>query len=188
MKVELQEEAEELLRRSRLREFASIQDRIRAVVYAALGSTAEEIANQLDRDIRWVQSWVYRYRDEGFEGLWDRKRSGAPPKIPLEEIPTLAARILAGPKPEDEVMVFTAKDIQKIIAREFNVECGLTTVYDLLHRWDFSSLLPRPRHEKNDPELMEAWLREAPRIVRQLKKNTRRKPCKSGSSTKCVSA
>ncbi|MDP2815526.1 MAG: winged helix-turn-helix domain-containing protein [Rectinemataceae bacterium] len=188
MEVELQEEVEELLRRSRLREFAAIQDRIRAVIHASLGSSAGEIAEQLERDIRWVQSWVYRYRDEGFDGLWDRKRSGTPPKFPPEEIPALAARILAGPKPEDEVMVFTAKNIQKIIAREFNVECGLTTVYDLLHRWGFSSLLPRPRHEKNDPELMEAWLREAPRIVRQLKKNTRRKHCRSGSSTRCVSA
>lgn len=188
MKVELQEDIEELLRRSRLKEFATIQDRIRAVIYASLGSSAEQIAEQLERDIRWVQSWVYRYRDEGFDGLWDRPRSGAPPKFPQEEIPALAARILAGPTLEDQVMVFTAKDIQKIIAGEFNVICGLTTVYDLLHRWGFSSLLPRPRHEKNDPELMEAWLREAPRIVRQLKKNTRRKPCRSGSSTKCALA
>lgn len=188
MKVKLQEEAEELLRRSRLKEFSAIQDRIRAVVYAGLGSSAGGIAEQLERDIRWVQTWVYRYRDEGFDGLWDRERSGTPPKFPPEEIPALAARILAGPKPEDQVMVFTAKDIQRIIAREFNVECGLTTVYDLLHRWGFSSLLPRPRHEKNDPELMEAWLREAPRIVRQVKKNTRRKHCRSGSSTRCVSA
>ena len=108
MKVELQEEVEELLRRSRSKEFATIQDRVRAVIYAGLGSSAGEIAEQLDRDIRWVQSWVYRYRDEGFEGLWDRKRSGTPPKFPQEEIPALAARILAGPKPEDEVMVSRA--------------------------------------------------------------------------------
>ena len=125
MKVELQERVEELLRRSRSREFAAIQDRIRAVINAGLGSSAGEIAEQLERDIRWVQFWVYRYRDEGFDGLWDRERSGTPPKIPREEIPGLAARILAGPKPEDQVMVFTAKDIQKILAREFNVECGL---------------------------------------------------------------
>ena len=188
MKVELKETVEELTRRSKARKFAAIHKRIRAVILASFGCTAEEIADQLEENSRWVQTWVYRYRDEGFEGLWDRPRSGAPPKLSPEEIPSFAARILAGPKPEDDVMVFSGKIIQNILDTEFNVKCGLTTVYDRLHRFGFSSLLPRPCHEKNDPELMEAWLKEAPRIVRQLKKNTRRKSCRFGSSTKCVSA
>mgnify|MGYP001606764400 CR=1 FL=1 len=53
---------------------------------------------------------------------------------------------------------------------EFDKEFSLSGVYKLLHSIGFSDLMPRPRHEKNDPKVMDEWLKEAPRIVRRLKK------------------
>lgn len=170
MNIKLWEPAAELYRKMNLKEFAEIRDRIRAVLYASEGRSAAEIGESVDRSERWVQEWVYRYRDEGFDGLWDLPRPGAPPKISQETLLPVVARILAGPRPEDHVTVFTGKDIQAILSSEFKVDYSLSRVYGFLHLWGLSSLLPRPYHEKNDPEVMAAWLREAPRIVRRIKK------------------
>lgn len=171
MNMILREPSEELRRKMDLKEFAEIRDRIRAVLNASGGMSAAGIAEELDRSERWAQEWVYRYRDEGFEGLWDHPRSGAPPKVAPEELLPAVARILDGPRTEDNVTVFTGKIIQKILESEFRVFYSLPRVYELLHAWGLSSLIPRPKHEKNDPEMMAAWLREAPRIVRQIKKH-----------------
>ena len=50
----------------------------------------------------------------------------------------------------------------KILANEFGVRYTLDGVYDLLHRLRLSCLVPRPRHRKNDPQVMQKWLDDAP--------------------------
>jgi hypothetical protein len=43
----------------------------------------------------------------------------------------------------------------------------LAGVYVLLHRLGLSSLVPRPRHKKNDPEKMRQWLEDAPFLSKE---------------------
>ena len=56
---------------SRTKQFAPIRDRIRGVILARRRKTIAEIADQLEYCTRWVQKWVARYREGGFDGLWD---------------------------------------------------------------------------------------------------------------------
>ena len=39
--------------------------------------------------------------------------------------------------------------------------------YDLMHRLNLSCLSPRPRHRKNDPEAMAAWVEATPLLSRR---------------------
>ena len=64
-------------------------------------------------------------------------------------------RLDAPPRPEDCVCTFRGRDVQRILEREFGVLMSLQAVYDLLARFGYSSLLPRPQHEDANPEVQE---------------------------------
>jgi len=53
---------------------AKQRDRYRAVLLALNGKTAPEIAAKLDRSRRFVQQWIYRYRDDGLANLTEQPR------------------------------------------------------------------------------------------------------------------
>ena len=45
--------------------------------------------------------------------------------------------------------------MRRILEEEFGVRLSRQAIYDLLHRLDFSSLMPRPQHEQANPEVQE---------------------------------
>jgi transposase len=163
---------------------ARLRDRYRIVWLALQGLEALQIADKVGCSRRTVQQWVYRYRDEGLEALHDRPRTGQPKKLPTTSEAAFRQRLLGGPTEADRVCTLRGKDIQRILADEFDAPYSLQGVYDLLHRLGFSCLAPRPRHRKNDPVAMAAWLSDAPLLSRTSKRRTRTKTSRSGSRTK----
>jgi transposase len=67
----------------------------------------------------------------------------------------LKQRLDAPPRPEDGVCTLRGRDIQRILEQEFGVLMSLQAVYDLLERFGYSSLMPRPQHEEANPEVQE---------------------------------
>jgi transposase len=166
---------------------AKPRDRWRVVLLALQGFSAPQIAAKLDRSRRFVQVWVYRYRDQGIDGLHERPRPGQPTKLPRSAEAALKARIQAGPLPEDGVCALRGRDVVRILREHFGVKYSLQGAYDLLHRLGFSSLRPRPRHRKNDPAAMVQWEQDAPFLSRKSRNPTRIGGSKSGSRTKAAS-
>lgn len=181
------EDLEQLRQYSREQHNATQRDRYRAVVLALEGREAPEIARTLDRSRRFVQRWVYYYRDHGLEGLGPKRQSGRPSKLPPPQYEAFKARFLAEPTPADGVCTLRAKEAQQILTREFGVEYTLGGIYDLLHRLGLSCLVPRPRHPKNDPARMQQWRDDAPLLSRRRRRNIRAGESKSGSRTKPAS-
>lgn len=138
------------------------RDRMRAVVLALEGREAPTIAMMLGRSRRSVQDWVYAYRDGGAEAIHPPKHKGRQPFLPGVRAAELMARLDAGPRAEDGVCALRGKDVQGILEREFGVKYSLQGAYDLLHRLGYSSLRPRPRHEKNNPAAMKKFKKAAP--------------------------
>jgi len=166
---------EELLERSRKERNAKQRDRYRAVLLALDGQSAEAIMHTLGRSRNFVQRWVYAYRDGGIDAVRPKLQTGRPRKLTELEEQQLRERILAGPRPEDAVCSLRGEDARHIIEIEFGVKYSLPGVYVLLHRLGLSSLVPRPRHKKNDPETMRQWLAEAPLLSKGSKKKGRAK-------------
>jgi len=181
-------DVEQLHRRSRQQRDAKQRDRYRAVLLALEGRSAPAIAQTLARSRRFVQWWVYVYRDQGLEAICPKPQSGRPSKLPVTQQEPFKERLLAGPTAADGVCSLRAKEAQRILRQEFGVEYTLAGVYDLLHRLGFSYLVPRPRHHKNDPAQMQQWLQEAPLLSRGRLRNTRASGSKSGSKMKPGSA
>lgn len=145
------------------RERVALQrERYRAVLLAFDGLEGDEVARRIGRSPRFVDEWVGRYRRGGLAALAPRKPQGATPKLTPEQVAQLKARLDAGPKPEDRVCTLRGKDIVRILKTEFGVKHTLGSIYGVLDRIGYSCLKPRPRHEKNDPAIMEAFRQHAP--------------------------
>jgi transposase len=131
--------------------------------WRATGARRWRIAGVLGRSRRFVQEWAYAYRDGGIDAVRPGRSTGRPPKLPRDREQAFKARVLGGPTEADGgVCVLRGEDARRILEREFGVAYTLDGVYDLLDRLDLSCLVPRPRHRKNDPAAMAAWVDRAP--------------------------
>jgi len=165
MKVTVRREGDlERLDELIVRERVAVQrDRLRAVRLALDGVEALQIAATLSRSRRFVQEWAYAYRDGGVEAIRPGKSSGRPTKLPRDKEQAFRARMLGGATEADGgVCSLRGVDALKILEAEFGARYTLDGVYDLLHRLKLSCLVPRPRHRKNDPQVMQQWLEGAP--------------------------
>jgi transposase len=137
---------------------AKQRDRYRAVLLAMDGLAGDEIALRLARSPRFVDEWAARYRrGGGIDALVPKRQTGRPPKLTPEQAQRLKARLDAGPRDSDGVCTLRGKDLCRIIEQEFNVVHTLGGIYDVLRHIGYSSLVPRPRHRRNDPAEMETF-------------------------------
>jgi transposase len=117
------ERLETLIRREKK---AVQRDRLRAVRLALDGKETLEIARSLGRSRRFVQNWVYAYRDGGIEALRPGKSGGRPTKLPREKEHLFKQRIKVGPTEADGgVCTLRGEDIRRILEREFGVSYTL---------------------------------------------------------------
>ena len=181
------DDLEQLQHNIRLERHATQRDRYRAVLLALQGHSAPAIMDKLGRSRHFVQHWVYAYRQGGMKALRPTPQSGRPPILPRTLESRFKERILAGPTKADSVCSLRAQEAVQILEKEFEVQYTLGGVYDLLHRLGLVCLKPRPRHRKNDPQVMRQWLQEAPLLSTGSNKNTPITRSKSGSKTKPAS-
>ena len=136
--------------------------RIRAVLLAAEGRTAPEVAAALGCSRRAAQAWVARYNDEGAAAFDERPRTGQPAFLDDGAAERLRARLDAGPAPGDAACTLRGPEVRALLEREFGVRYSLPAVYALLHRLGYSCLAPRPRHRKADPGAAEEFKKKSP--------------------------
>jgi transposase len=129
--------------------------RYQAVVLAKQGHSAPEIARALGCSRRAVQTWVDQYNKGGIPALQERPHTGRPPRLAGPDVLRFQARLEAGPTPEDGICTFRCQDLRRILEEEFDVTLRRQAMYDLLHRLDYRSLMPRPQHEQANPEVQE---------------------------------
>jgi transposase len=152
----------ELQRLERVEKNADRAKRLRIIILGIEGWTAPAVAMAVGLTRRICQRWVRRYNEDGLSGLDDRR--GHEPRFPLtpEQQEQVRQRLDAGPTDQDEVCSLRGKDVQRILAQEFNLLRSLAGVYHLLHRLGYSYLRPRPRHRKADPEKQAGFLNAWP--------------------------
>jgi transposase len=146
---------EELQQRTKALTKKRIWLRHQAVVLALQGHSAPEIAQALGCSRRAVQTWVAQSNQGGVAALQERPHTGRPPRLAGPERRRFQERLEAGPTPEDGVCTLRCQDLRRILEEEFDVLLRRQAVYDLLHRLDSSSLMPRPQHEQANPEVPE---------------------------------
>lgn len=160
--------------------------KIRTLRLARQGWTHKQIAEALGKSPRTIQQWVGDYNRDGLEGLKDRRTSNNR-YLTAQQEQQLCEHIDAlANDPHDGVRY--AKDLIAVIEQRFGKTYSLSGLYDLLHRLGYSWLMPRPRHEKNDPAKVEAFKKTPHHAFKPSRTSTRANASKSGSRTKPASA
>lgn len=144
--------------------------RIQAVALAKQGFTCPKIVQMTGYPRRTVQRWIARYNQAGIKGLIDKPRTGRPTKLSVDKQKQFCQQVDAGPS--DAKSTLYGRDIQRLLERDFGVIYSLDGVYKLLHRLGYSCLKPRPRHEKADPQLQQAFKKTLQRDWKQSPKST----------------
>jgi transposase len=98
----------------------------------------------------------------GVAALVPKKQPGRKPKLTAEQEQKLKERLDAGATDADGVCTLRGRDVCRIIEQEFGVKHTLGGIYDVLRRLGYSSLSPRPLHEKNDPAAVEKFRNDSP--------------------------
>jgi len=131
--------------------------RLLALRYLQEGKGIKETASLLFKTESTIRQWVRLYKEEGIKGLLSiRTGRGRTSKLSRSQEDQL----------KDEITKLTnslkggrlrAEDIRKLIHSKFKIEYGLSAIYPLLHRLDYSWITSRSIHPKADKEAQEAF-------------------------------
>ena len=122
------------------------------------GMNREEAARIGGMDRQTLRDWVHRFNKAGPEGLRDAWASGPDPRLSLSQRNELAAVVEAGPDREvDSVVRWRCIDLKRVIHERFGVDYHERYVGTLLKLLGFSHMSARPRHPRQDAEVIEAF-------------------------------
>lgn len=163
MRVEDHASLEELRAYEKAQTKPAISRRFRAIILAKKGETANSIAKFLEVRLRTVQAWVRNYNLYGPDILAKNTRDKSQSRTLKPDLErAFKARVLAGPTSEDGIGRFTGKDLQRILAEEFDAQYNYRAVYAVLKRLGLSWITGRKYNEKKRQEEYDKFLKEAP--------------------------
>lgn len=186
--LKLQDSIRSLKKRMRLKANSQIRDRIRVIVLAQKGLTDPEIAKTVGFSVPWVKKWIRRYKDGGFEGLWDQLRPGAPIKLTEDQVIELYQKIFTGPEEDELLSRYRISDLQKFIRKDWGIKYSISGLHSVMKRMKLSHVTPRPQHPKNDPLVMDIWKKKPKHFLKNKAQSTKKKKSRSGSKTNPDSA
>ncbi len=74
----------------------------------------------------------------------------------------------AGPQPADQFCSLRGKDFLRFLAAQIGKLLLLATIYNFLHRLNYSYRCPRPRHDQADPIKQQAFLTSLPAQLQEI--------------------
>jgi transposase len=136
--------------------------RLLAMHHLQLGKSLQVVSGIVKSHWKTVQSWLRRFRDTGFEGLFESQRSGAPRKLNTVQESALCDKIniLSGSKTGGYI---TGKELHKMLLEEHGAKCALRTVYNTIHRIGFSWITSRAMHPKSNQEIQNTYKKTFPK-------------------------
>lgn len=135
--------------------------RLLAMHHIQLGKSLKMVSTIVQSHWVTVQKWLKRFKDHGFDGLYESKRSGAPRKIQKQEEKFISETLSALSTAKTGGYT-TGKEIHKILIDKYSVQCSLKTIYNALHRLNFSWITSRSIHPKSNIETQEQYKKTLP--------------------------
>lgn len=150
--------AAELRRLAAASRHANQSRRLLSLAAVLDGMNRTEAARIGGMDRQTLRDWVHRFNDHGPEGLkddWARPKSR---RLTAAQQAELAAIVETGPdRAVHGVVRWRRIDLKALVAERFGVEYHERTIGKLLKEMGFSHISARPRHPKQDGEVLEAF-------------------------------
>jgi transposase len=134
------------------------KNRIRLIAMANIkeGKTLEQISELLKIHWKTIQSWLRSFRKHGINGLFVKATKDKPNKLSKEAEEWIRS-FLTSLSNSDTGGYITGKQLQSIVMTKFSTKCCLRTIYNTLHRLNFSWISSRSKHPKSDLEVQELY-------------------------------
>jgi transposase len=139
-----EEQLRALCRREKLRK---PQLRLLAALRRKQGWTLKRIAASLEQPLMTIHGWLTRLQRRGIEGLHDRKQTGRPAHLTLEQKRQFIKDLERGP-PHNHSGLWTTKLVQDLLRRKYNVSFVKQHVWRMLDQLGFALLRPRKQHHR----------------------------------------
>ena len=150
--------AAELRRRGRQEADRAAAARMMAIANALEGMTRAAAARLAGKERQALRDAVLRYNAEALDGLHDRPRSGAKPRLDDKQMAQLRQIVVDGPDVEKTgLSVWTLAELCGEVKRRWNVSYHAAHMSKLMRRLGLSRQKARPSHPKADPAAREAW-------------------------------
>lgn len=160
--------AEDLRKQARLEQDVRVVRRALAIAMVLEGHSRKSAARAVGMERQAVRDAIQRYNAEGWSGLYDRPRSGRPPKMTPEQQAAFKEKVLEGPPSAADLCEYRIRHLVEMARRDFQAsytESGLRTV---LKRLNLSWMTGRPLHPRTDIDAQEAFKAAFPDKVREI--------------------
>lgn len=138
--------------------------RLLSLAAIADGKSRKEAAAVGLMDRQTLRDWVHRFNAEGPAGLVDRQSPGRLPKLNEAQKEELDGLVAAGPAGQVAGLArWRCVDLVDVVRQRFGVEYHETWISRILRALGLSHISPRPRHPKQDDEVLEAFKKRLPR-------------------------
>ena len=121
--------------------------RLLAMHHIQLGGSLIAVSKIVQVHWTTLQRWVKRFNESGFEGLYEGKRSGAPRKIDHAQEQFISEKVMAISLAKTGGYM-TGKEMHQELVNRYGTQCCLRTIYNTLHRLNFSWISSRSIHPK----------------------------------------
>ena len=122
------------------------------------GMSRAEAARIGGMDRQTLRDWAHRFNEQGPAGLRDNRRRGNPRRLTKAQLMDLAALVETGPdRAFHGVVRWRRVDLKALVAERFGVEYHERTIGKLLKHLGFSHVSARPRHPKQNGEVIQAF-------------------------------
>lgn len=101
--------------------------------------------------------WVKRFNAEGVEGLKRRKATGRPLKMSSEMEKKLEAKVIEGPRGEENLVRHRLVDLQSFLKESYKVEMSISGIWRNLQKLKLTWKTARQQHPKSDEKVQEAF-------------------------------
>lgn len=135
--------------------------RLLAMYHLQSGKSFREISVIVKSHRQTVQSWLRRFRNYGFEGLFESHRSGAPRKLNTLQESALCNKINTLSESKTGGYM-TGKELHSMLLKEYGAKCALKTVYNSMHRLGFSWITSRSMHPKSNRDMQDTYKKTSP--------------------------
>jgi len=142
--------------------------RIMMVIMKIKRCSIELISKIIGFNQRTVRYWLDKYSEYSIEGLKDENKSGRKSKVTDKEKKALINEIKISNDIESKNKYSTGSLISEFIQKKLNKVLSRSSTYYLMKKVGLVKLKPRPRHEKNNPKLMDEWLDQLPYKITEI--------------------
>jgi len=130
--------------------------RLLAMYHLQSGKSLLIVSEIVQSHWKTVQSWLRRFRESGFDGLFESQRNGAPRKINAAQETFISDKIKMLSESKTGGYI-TGKELHNMLYNEYGINCSLKTIYNIIHRLGFSWITSRSMHRKSNQEAQDAY-------------------------------